>query len=66
MKKFLIEFTKEEADAMGLFRCECGHPESNHFDFSALGDKNRPCSRTDCVPKCKNFKPKLTIGKLIK
>jgi hypothetical protein len=63
MKKFLIEFTKKEADSLGLFICECGWPENNHFDFSVLGDKKRPCAHNK---KCKNYRPKSRIGKLIK
>lgn len=51
--------TKEQAMALGLLTCTCGHPENNHFEGS-----NRPCAHCDC--KKYTEVARKSAGKLIK
>ncbi len=60
-KTYTIRLTREEALQQGLLTCECGHPINNHFDFSALDRKYKPCAHC----KCKDYKEVARIGELI-
>lgn len=53
-----IRFTRIEAKALGLFICECGYPENNHFDFG-----KRLCAHSS---KCTGYKERIRYGTLVK
>lgn len=43
MKYYHFRMTKEQAMALGLLTCTCGHPENNHFEHG-----KRPCAHCEC------------------
>lgn len=53
-----VTMTHDQALALGLLRCECGHPPNNHFDF----DK-RPCAHCR-NPKCEEYRERVSLPKV--
>lgn len=44
--KYVVKLTLQDALALGIVFCDCGHPPNNHFDFD--GGKRRPCAHCKC------------------
>jgi hypothetical protein len=48
-----IDITQEQAEALGIVHCECGHPPSNHF-------RDQPKQRcAHCG--CKAYQQRITL-----
>lgn len=52
-----MEFTKKEAESLGLLTCECGYPKNNHFDFG-----KKVCAHTE---NCTGYKEVARVGKIL-
>lgn len=57
-KSVVVKFTKDEAERLDLFACECGHRANNHFQHAG---KSSGCAHC----KCMQYKPELRIGELL-
>lgn len=44
-ERVTISYTRDQAQALGLLTCKCGHPPNNHFNFSA---QEQPCAHCSC------------------
>jgi hypothetical protein len=64
MKNIHFEMSRKDALKQGLLTCgNCGYPENNHFDFSALGMEKRPCAHDKT---CKNYREVARVGQIVK
>jgi len=47
--------TRAQAQALGILKCACGHPENNHFNYGV-----RPCAHCNC----NEFREKQSLPKV--
>lgn len=62
--RYVVKLTMDDAKALGIVFCVCGHPWNNHFQF-----KNKPCAFCDeghGKGKCPGYKRVFSRGKAIK
>lgn len=60
-KTVTIRFSRTLAKALDLLRCQCGHPESNHFN--SPDEYPRPCAWPGC--HCRNYDEVVQYGKRV-
>lgn len=51
----IVEMTRAQALALGILRCECGHPPNNHF-----GHGTQPCAH--CA--CKKYRERVVLPRV--
>lgn len=65
MKYYHFRMTKEQAMALGLLTCTCGHPENNHFiSMKKNGEHIMGCAHCKCAKYTEVARK--SAGKLIK